>query len=92
MPSAFDFSLPHPGSGLLFGKVSDIAKDGERSARAALEHTCAICGSFDASRGFKPAGIEHLYADAVWACEDPGCRWEAQKAVDEAFGQRSAAA
>ncbi len=88
----FDFSQPHPGSGLMYGPVSLFGRDGERAARIALEHTCAICGSFDASRGFKPAGIEHLYADAVWACEDPGCRWEAQKIVDEASEQRSAAA
>ncbi|MGX7706336.1 hypothetical protein [Methylobacterium sp. Gmos1] len=91
MSSAFDFSRPHPGSGLLFGKVSDIAKDGERTARAALEHTCAVCGSFDASRGFKPAGIEHLYAEPVWACSDQDCRRQAEAMVTTTF-DRSAAA
>lgn len=92
MSSAFDFSRPHPGSGFLFGKVSDLAKDAERSARAALEHTCAICGSFDASHGFKPAGIEHLYAEPVWACSDAECCRQAEAMVEEAFGQRSTAA
>lgn len=92
MPSAFDFSRPHPGSGLLFGQVSEIAKDGERAARTALEHTCAICGSFDASRGFKRPGIEHLYAEPVWSCSEEDCRRQAQAMVEEVSGQRSAAA
>lgn len=92
MPSAFDFSRPHPGSGLLFGKVSDLAKDAERSARAALEHTCAICGSFDACFGFKPPGREHRFAAPVWSCNDADCRTQAEARVEEVFGQRSAAA
>lgn len=91
MSSAFDLTRPHPGSGLMYGPVSAIGRDAERSARAALEHTCAVCGSFDASRGYKPAGLEHLYAEPVWSCSSADCLRQAEAMVPEIFKQRSAA-
>lgn len=86
----FDFSQPHPASGLMYGPVSLFGRENERAARLALEHTCAICGSFDASRGFKPAGLEHLYAEPVWACSDAECCQQAAAMVLETSDRRAA--
>lgn len=90
MPFAFDFSRPHPGSGLMYGPVSVIGRDAERAARAALEHTCAVCGSFDACLAFKPPGIKGMYAEPVWSCPDLDCRRQAEAMVPTTF-DRSAA-
>ncbi|GJD63772.1 hypothetical protein [Methylobacterium frigidaeris] len=50
------------------------------------EHTCAICGVFGASFGFKPPGWAHNRAEAVWACSDADCRTAAQARVARGQG------